>query len=548
MTTPLFEPDSDITTGPLLADAPVEPVLDVDEIQGAVLPGFSTSFQHLVGLRFPDASTLRAWLRGPHASVSTLAQVMTQRNLRRAALRARQPRPQTPVMRCVALSVDALRMLTPDADQVNDPAFKGGMAFRSTLLGDPEDKEVDGHRSRWRFGGTPATTPHVLAVLAAEWSFDLDDAVKDLLAGSTSATVLFEQRGELLPGDIEHFGFRDGVSQVGVRGRLSQHERHFLTRRWLDPQLPLARTHARPGQPLVWPGQFVFGYPGLHPHDALEPGPVISGGPAWTVNGSLLALRRLRQDVAAFSAFLAAESVRLSACPGFTDVDADRLAAAMVGRWPDGSALVRNPTTADPADAQDMLCTNAFEYARPTLEARVCSDPLVAFEGLAAPAIGELREVTGSAADAEGLACPAFAHIRKVNPRDLATDKGGAIETLAMQMMRRGITWGSAFTPGEPPDATDRGLLFMSYQTSLVRQFELISTTWMNKHNAPEGNSGHDLLLGQVSDGQPRYAKFSRGDDSQMITATDRWVIPTGGGYFLAPSRSALERFALPEQ
>jgi len=77
-----------------------------------------------------------------------------------------------------------------------------------------------------------------------------------------------------LPGDVEHFGFRDGISQPGVRGRLSARPDHGLTRRYLDPSDPRAATFARPGQPLLWPGQFVFGYATELKDDPVTPGPI----------------------------------------------------------------------------------------------------------------------------------------------------------------------------------------------------------------------------------------------------------------------------------
>src|SRR5204862_6718843 len=81
-------------------------------------------------------------------------------------------------------------------------------------------------------------------------------------ANKRGLRLIYEEEGENLPGDLaghEHFGFKDGVSQPGIRGRASAAPLDFLTPRLIDPQDPLALTHARPGQPLLWPGQFVLG-------------------------------------------------------------------------------------------------------------------------------------------------------------------------------------------------------------------------------------------------------------------------------------------------
>ena len=48
-----------------------------------------------------------------------------------------------------------------------------------------------------------------------------------------------------------------------------------------------------------------------------------------------------------------------------------------------------------------------------------------------------------------------------------------------------------------PLDKGDRGLLFICYQTSIKDQFEVLNTDWMNRRNGPEGDAGHDLLVGQ---------------------------------------------------
>ncbi|MCA1569840.1 MAG: hypothetical protein LC798_05860 [Chloroflexi bacterium] len=540
----IFEPDSDVVCGPMVPGAPHEGVLDVDEIQGAVIPGFGTSFQHLVALRFADAAGLRMWLAGPHAMPTSLAVTMAARNARRAALRREEPRPRTPVMRGTALSADALKLLRPEMVKFRDAAFNAGLAPRSTLIGDPADPAAPGHRSKWLFGGTRASTPHVLMILASEWSLDLDDAVAELAAAvsASGAQVLLDQRGHTLEGDAEHFGFRDGVSQIGIRGRLSDAPRHFVTRRWLDPADPLAITHARPGQPLAWPGQFVFGYEGADRDDPHGPPTVSTGGAGWMRNGSLLVLRRLRQDVAAFRAFIARESARLRTAPAGAEWTEERFAAALVGRWPDGSALVRTPDGPDQREAADMLVTNAFGYARPTALASVCADPLVAREGLAADRPpSELRTAAGAPADPDGLVCPHFAHIRKVNPRDLVTDQGDELVTRSLQMVRRGITWGEPYVEGEGPEAADRGLLFMSYQTSITDAFEFLSHGWMNRVIAPEGKGGHDLLVGQAGDAE-RRAQLPGG--RPPLTTSERWVIPTGGGYFFSPSLGAVADLA----
>jgi Dyp-type peroxidase family len=327
-----------------------------------------------------------------------------------------------------------------------------------------------------------------------------------------------------------------------VRGRLSGRPRHFLTRRWLDPAEPLARAWARPGQPLVWPGQFIFGLPTQDDHQPLVPGPP-RPAPGWARNGSLLVFRHLRQDVPAFRRFTAEAVDALRATEGFADVDQARLEAALVGRWPEGTALARDERPPEADAARDMQAINHFGFRADAPALRVCADPKVAQEGLAAAARGdELREVAGTAGDPDGRRCPRFAHVRKVNPRDLPTDQGDPDRTLAFQMLRRGITWGAPYSEEEPAVAGDRGLLFMSWQSSIDEQFELLTTRWMNRGQGPEGNSGHDLLVGQA---RKREAVLpGPGGRTARLSTDVRWVVPTGGGYFFGPSLGTLAALA----
>ena len=542
---PIFDLDSDLVTGPAVAGAPLEPVLAVDDIQGNILPGFNVFNQTLVGFTVPadGLDAAREWLGRVLPLVSTLAQVSEFRNVRRSALRRGEPRPPSPVWMNLALDVNGLRWLGLDTGPIRDRSFKAGMANLSGTLGDPRTVGDEGHKGRWIVGGTPETTPELLLTVAADEPDALIDRVQELRQSAESAglRVVYEQTGAVLPGEVEHFGFRDGISQPGARGRLSDGERHFLTRRYIDPADVRARRFSRPGQALIWPGQFVFGYGKQRDDDPEREGSRAAGGADWMDNGSFLVFRRLRQDVAAFRAFVAGEAERM---PGMTP---ERLAALLVGRWPKGTALMRSPAAEEPDPMGDRFSVNHFGFAETATPIDVSSDPFAQIEeGLVAPA--ELRTVDGAPADVPGSICPRLAHIRKVNPRDLPTDQGGADRTLTFHVLRRGITWGREFpsTPAEQAaDDGQRGLLFMSYQTSISDQFETLNNAWMNRAAGPEGAAGHDFLVGQATSAtRERTGEIRHADDRHALTTIAHWVIPTGGGYFFAPSLSLLRRLA----
>jgi Dyp-type peroxidase family len=332
----------------------------------------------------------------------------------------------------------------------------------------------------------------------------------------------------------EHFGFQDGISQPGVRGRISEYD--FLHRRVVDTD-PDRLLYGLPGQFLVWPGEFVFGYPASGA-DPLVPGAVRREGPEWSRNGSYLVFRRLRQDVKGFWDWIAVSATRLRAQPGFENWSDDRVAAALVGRWKSGAPVSRTPTTDNEALGLDRLANNLFGFAKR-------SQPV----SLLAAMTTANADWPEAEADPVGLICPQAAHIRKVNTRETPNDQGAGRSNLDRRILRHGIPYGRSYADTQDADE-DRGLLFVSYQASIERQFEFLSTRWMNSSANPRSPGGHDLLVGQ--NGQPgenrrRSAILFGNPDGpsesppvQQIDANTEFITPTGGGYFFSPSISAV--------
>lgn len=283
---------------------------------------------------------------------------------------------------------------------------------------------------------------------------------------------------------------------------------------------------AKPGKPLVWTGQFVFGYPKQLAGSPLTPGPISDGGASWMTNGSFLVFRRLRQDVRAFRDFLTEKSTELSTAHGHTYTPR-QLGAKIVGRWEDGTPVTISPEVNDRNIADDNFQVNNFAYRGGTEETKVINS------------MGTTQLITGSQEDNNGLRCPFFAHIRKVNPRDQDTDQGNADATLTFQMLRRGIPYGVPFIEGDNEEA-DRGLLFLAYQTSFIDQFRILNNLWMNNPSAPEkSNTGHDMLVGQNPPSESRFCKIPKeGVPNTQLETLARWVIPTGGAFLFSPSIS----------
>jgi Dyp-type peroxidase family len=184
----------------------------------------------------------------------------------------------------------------------------------------------------WVIGGPGQSPVDALVTIAADDNDILDSAaaaeqeraakhkleVLEVRQDNGDSTV--GQRGQRLAGGIEHFGFRDGISQPGIRGFTKAKKRRG---RW--------EARAQPGTPIIAAGEFVLGYErevGSYP-DASRPVP-----PAWMRDGSFQVFLRLTQDVQAWRTQMA----RLRAS-STANVDVE---AKAIGRTKDGSPLASN--------------------------------------------------------------------------------------------------------------------------------------------------------------------------------------------------------------
>jgi Dyp-type peroxidase family len=525
---------------------PVEPLLDVDEIQGNILPGFMKPRMGVLALKLGDLDKARAWIAALVPQITTLAGVMPSRmKVREERLARRVVAGYTAVVGelddrwlNVAFSYPGIASLlgspgsANDADSFDDAAFKAGLATRSALLGDPTDPTAEGSPANWVFGG-PGNEADVLLVFGTDREETLSEFVAAQRTAATDAglTVLYEELGgKLNKLGQEHFGFQDGMSQPGVRGRISPDPETYLTPRTIAPEVvPESWLFGQPGQYLVWPGAFVFGYecPGADP---MLSAPPELPGPPWSKNGSFAVYRRLRQDVPGFKAFAAEQAVALVE-QGFEGMTGDILQSRLFGRWPSGAPISRTPAADDLDLGKDPLASNHFDFAddTPTL-------PLIGG--------GTTNTYPEAKADPVGLTCPLASHIRKVNPRDVASDQGGRRASFQRRILRRALPYGPPFPDhGEDPAVGNRGLMFLCYQASIVDQFEFLNSSWMGDPIAPRSPGGHDMIIGQ--NGQPgqdrkRTCVILHPPKTGHVTALKDVVIPTGGGYFFSPSISAL--------
>jgi len=519
---------------------PEEPVLDMADIQGIAVPGFFKPYQTLLGVRYTRApqpiDALKQFLRKLAPDIATAAATLRDRRQHRGATPAAKRAPRSPPLIAIGFSYQGLLGLTPGASEIPSLAFKNGLARRSALLGDPTDPADPGNPVNWKVG-QPNKELDILIIIAGNGRAGVArraHTIERALAGIKAHVI--RQDGNVrddVPGQKghEHFGFDDGVSQPGIRGRATARATDFITERHIDrSEFPAAALFGYPGQDLVWPGEFVIGYPQTGP-DPLIPGPVLAPQPSWTRNGSFLVYRRLRQDVGLFWRTMRAEAARLARLPGFANLDDVELAAKLVGRRLSGAPVNRTPAGDDPALGGDQLANNHFRFDSDTPQLTL---------------VGGKDGFPPAKADPIGSVCPLAAHIRKVNTRDSPSDTGGRSSTYERRILRVGVPFGPSATDRYAVSRShgpDRGLLFLSIQSSIEEQFEFLQARWMNDDSRPKSPSGNDMVVGQnapTADGVRRCSIFGSGLQQSAVEATGQFVIPTGGGYFFVPAIGAL--------
>jgi Dyp-type peroxidase family len=505
------------------------------DIQGNTIPGFNKDHQHFLFLHIGDVGKCKAWLRWIAPLISSLDEVLAFVRAHRA-LRLRMGVKEPPLTASwvnIGFSHGAIsRLVGPaDADLFGDSSFRQGLSERSTYIGDPSDPKHPGHRRHWPVGG-PKNEADILVIVAADESTALKRRVKAIAdrARTSGLRLIFEQRGDTLPGNLrghEHFGFKDGISQPGVRGRVSDAQDDFITPRYLDPSDTRSAYFGKPGQLLVWAGEFLLGEPRQDPENLTEPGSASDKFPAWAKLGSYVVCRRLLQDVPAFWLFAIAAAQALG-------LSTDHLAAMLVGRWQSGAPLMRAGATDDPALAADPWANNHFLYDDDTRPSSL--KPITGYAGDSFPR---------ATADVLGKIVPHFAHIRKMNPRDHATDLGKPLDSVCRMILRRGIPFGKPLAGVKRPSksllAQERGLMFVSYSASIEQQFEFLSRRWANSPLQPN-SGGHDPIIGQAERRRDRrrFIDFPAPGGSRRISLPRDWVISSGGGYFFSPPIKAL--------
>ena len=461
----------------------------LQDIQGIVISGYGhlPCASYLL-LRVTDAAGARRWLAHlvDEITVSERKQEGTSLNL--------------------ALTHDGLAHLGLAAEALATfpRPFLEGMAtpHRSRILGDADENAP----ANWNWGGdNESKAVDILLLLFASDETVLEDLLKHHRAGFSQSgiTEVIALSAGRQPDSHEHFGFADGMGQPAIEGSL-QMDKAALRNVIKAGEILLSyiNDYGKPAHsPMVNAAR--------DPRGLLPEPPAIdetAGAPSRMRdlgrNGSYLVFRQLAQHVADFYQFLdqATRQPNGQLDPGASS----RLAAKLVGRWPEGAPLVLSP------DGDN-------------------------------PALGNADDFGYRDTDARGFKCPIGSHIRRANPRDtLGPDARTALKSANRhRILRRGRSYGHRPADRRVDDGLERGLHFICLNSDIERQFEFVQQTWVN-------NPVFGGLDGEVD---PLIGNLNKGDAIMTLQADPlrtrihnlrRFVTVKGGAYFFLPSIRAL--------
>ncbi len=446
--------------------------LELYDIQGIVLEGYSKlTSAAFVLLSIEDVPAARRWL--------------SELTVRSAGVSAEQR--LRPAMN-VALTYHGLSKLglSEQALRSFPSEFREGMdaEHRTRILGDFDESSPD----KWEWGRAESKSPiHLLLMLYAT-------SEPALAAFRARATETFQRAGlreekvlgtEWLRDEKEHFGFRDGISEVPIVGHRG-------------------RTDG------VAAGEFLLGYP--NEYGKLTASPHDTAGRDLGRNGTYLVFRQLRQDVRSFWSWLYDKA-------NGDVAECIRLASKMVGRWPNGASLVRHPESAPAGDAADVA-DNDFHYLAEDAGGARC------------PLGSHIRRTNPR--DSLGA---------DTRPGD---SKLANLHRIIRRGRAYGPPLSPDLTPAsflaESTDGEERGLHFICMNANIERQFEFVQQTWSNNGKFAGLRNDPDPLIGARHGADSQFTIQREQQVRKRVVGLPNFVRTRGGAYFFMPGLAALKR------
>ena len=298
---------------------PAQAVLDLSDIQGLIIRGYTHPFSRHFFLRIEDAAKAKAWVGSLVNDPSNPLQINSAAEW-----------PEKPgVLLNLGMTSDGLAHFDIPGLNYNHcfQTFRKGATANSTAIGDTGDSSP----ANW-VGDLGNGTHMVLSMWTLVQS-DIETYSDTLRAGYAGfLTEQYAQDGAAMPDNTIHFGYMDSISQPHISG------------------VPLTYPDAQAEVPAYY---FVV------QDDAAGQAPYQVPAPTqFWLNGCFGALRILKQEVKLFSDYLGAQADK---------VDPDLLAAQFCGRWSNGTPLDLSPLS-DQGIAYSEF--NNFNYVTPNNDAQ----------------------------------------------------------------------------------------------------------------------------------------------------------------------------------
>jgi Dyp-type peroxidase family len=497
--------------------------MDLSDIQGLVFHAYRRHpYAAYALLRFqPDPAAARRWL----------AELVESRTIDDATPKDVGPEGRPGVRVNLAFTYSGLERigLCQEALDSFPLTFREGLGLawpdhhtpdhRSRILGDVGDSAP--HNWAWGYQADGRRVDGILMVFAIDPE-SMHAEVNRWLTRAISVGAMARDSETRLYGSFpldprepvrEPFGFVDGISQPVLKGALAQLQRsgkraqpeiHELedgeillghrdgarqvTRtptlpEWRDPTsiLTAARDDAgRRRSANEDTGRRDLGY-----------------------NGTYLVFRQLAQNVEAFEAACGRHSDDLGISPEY-------FKALLVGRWANGSPLMKCPIDHDAA-LDNAPAGNDFSYRN----------------------------------DPAGERCPIGSHVRRANPRDSLGEDPAESWRVANRhrLLRRGRPYHTL---------EGRGLQFICLNADIARQFEFVQQNWINDTTFGRVTGEDDPLVGSrqglAHAGAMTLPPPPETRVPRRMLGLERFVTVQGGAYGFLPSLTALRYLAeLPQ-
>ncbi|MHA4846069.1 Dyp-type peroxidase [Flavitalea antarctica] len=395
---------------------------------------------------------------------------------------------------------------------------------RSTLLGDVNASDP----RHWHWGNEAKPVDTILLLYAESRemlerlkSDCFDNLQKGVTPVYTADTFPYNPDEAIR----EHFGFSDGISQPIIKG--------------------FKKSARAAKDQMVNPGEIILGH--KNEYNSYSPSPWFEENGMQTdldyvpgsdtrkdlgKNGSYLVFRQMEQHVVNFYQF-----VYLFSKEDANDQSAKaiKLAAKMVGRWPDGQSLA---------------------------VAKLPSEP-----------INDLNDFMYYKIDEDGTGCPFGAHVRRTNPRDQVHAGRDGKPALSLDMskkhriLRRGRIYGKPLAadlkaesildaakknnfegkwPSNPNVKTkiNRGIHFMCLVSDISRQFEFVQSVWSNTPSFAELHNEVDPIISSRSTAlKQNFEEFTTPQNlvRNRYKNVPEFTTVVGGAYFFLPGIRALK-------